>query len=81
MTLRDVIPRFSARSVRRGDVVHREACTTLSESLGMTPFRLPLRPTGGRQKTLTMPHIAYVFLPTRRDAGAISKGHYYCSLV
>ncbi len=34
MTHRDGLPRFSARSVRRGDAGHCEAHATLSESLG-----------------------------------------------
>ncbi len=34
MTHRDGFPRFSARSVRRGDAGHRKARATLSESLG-----------------------------------------------
>ena len=37
MTHRDGFPRFSARSARRGDAGHREACATLSESLGKPP--------------------------------------------
>ncbi len=31
MTPRDGLPRFSARSVRRGDAVHREACATRTD--------------------------------------------------
>ncbi len=46
MTPRDGLPRFSARSARRGDAGHREACATLSaplaESLGKPPFRSPM---------------------------------------
>ncbi len=38
MTHRDGFPRFSARSVRRGDAGHREACATPSESLGKPPL-------------------------------------------
>ncbi len=34
MTHRDGLPRFSARSVRRGDAGHRKACATPSKSLG-----------------------------------------------
>ena len=57
MTHRDGLPRFSARSVRRGDAAHREAHATPSESLGKPPFRSPLRPVGGRRKALPMgPH-------------------------
>ncbi len=57
MAHRDGLPRFSARSVRRGDAGHREACATLSESLGKPPFRSSMRPVGGRRKALTMaPH-------------------------
>ena len=81
MTHRDGLPRFSARSVRRGDVGHREACATLSESLGKPPFRSSLRPVGGRRKALTMPRIARGFPPTRRTAGTIPMSHYHRSLV
>ncbi len=48
MTHRDGLPRFSARSARRGDAVYREPGATLSESLGKPPFRSPMRPVGGR---------------------------------
>ena len=54
MTHRDGLPRFSARSVRRGDAAYREPCATPSESLGKPPFRSPMRPVGGRRKALTM---------------------------
>ncbi len=47
MTHRDGLPRFSARSVRRGDAEHREACATLSESLGKPPFRSHRRSVRG----------------------------------
>ena len=43
MTHRDGLPRFSARSVGRGDAAHREARATPSESLGKPPLRSPLR--------------------------------------
>jgi hypothetical protein len=76
MTHRDGFPRFSARSARCGDAVHRKACVTLSESLGKLPFRSRLRPVGVRRKTLTMHHIARGLSPTRRAADAISMGHY-----
>ncbi len=46
MTRRDGLPRFSARSVRRGDAGHRKPFATLSESLGRPPFRSPIRPVG-----------------------------------
>ncbi len=81
MTHRDGLPRFSARSVRRGDAGHREARATLSESLGKPPFRSSMRPVGGRRKALTMPSIAYDFPPTRRAAWTIPMGHYHRSLV
>ncbi len=55
MAHRDGLPRFSARSVRRGDAGHREARATLSESLGKPPFRSSMRPGGGRRKAVTMP--------------------------
>ena len=76
MTHRDSFSRFSARSVRRSDVGHREACATLSESLEKLPFRSPMGPVGGRRKALTMHHIACGFPPTRRAAYAISMGPY-----
>ncbi len=68
MTHRDGLPRFSARSVRRGDVGHREACATLSENLGKPPFQSSMRPVGGRRKALTMSRIARGFpsYPTGR---------------
>ena len=47
MAHRDTIPRFSARSVRRDDAGYREAYATLSKSLGMVPFRSPMRPARG----------------------------------
>ena len=53
MTHRDGLPRFSARSVRRGDGGHRKACATPSASLGKPPLRSRLRPVGGRRKVLT----------------------------
>ena len=81
MTHRDGFPRFSARSVRRGDAVHREACATPSESLGKPPFRSRMRPVGGRRKVLTMHGIACNFPPARRAAYAISMGHDQRSLV
>jgi len=68
MAHRDGIARFSARNVRRGDAVHREACATQTESLAMTPFRSPMRPAGGCRKRLTMPRIACTVPPTRRTA-------------
>ena len=96
MTPRDGFPWFSARSVRCGDAVHREACATLSESLpagppttiklagppiGKPPFGSRMRPVGGRRNGLTMPRIAGAAPPTRRAAYAISRGHYQRSLV
>ena len=81
MTHRDGLPRFSARSVGRGDAAHREARATPSESLGKPPFRSPPRPVGGRRKALPMGRIAGGHPPTRRAAGAIPMGHYHRSLV
>jgi hypothetical protein len=81
VTHRDVLSRFSARSVRCGDVVHRKPCATLSESLDNTPFGSRMWPVGGRRNGLTMHHIAGVAPPTRRTAYAISRGHYQRSLV
>ena len=69
MTPRDGFPRFSARSVRCGDAVYREAYATLSESLsagppttklsadppiGKPPCRSRMRPVGGRRNGLTI---------------------------
>ncbi len=70
---RDGFARFSARSVRRGDAGHREACATLSESLAKPPFGSRMLPVGGRRNGLTMPpRIASTAPPTRRAAYAIS---------
>jgi len=79
MTHRDRVgdpPREAA-----GDVGHRKARATPSESLGKPPFRSPGRTAGGRLKALPMSHIARGFSPTRRIARAISMGHYRRSLV
>ena len=81
MTHRDGLPRFSARNVRRSDAAHREPRAAPSESLGKPPFRSPLRPVGGRRKTLPMGHIACGLPPTRRAAGALPMRHYQRSLV
>jgi hypothetical protein len=40
MTHRDGLCRFSARSVRRGDAVHRKPCATLPESLDNPPIEI-----------------------------------------
>jgi len=80
-THRDGLPGLSARSVRRGDAGHREACATQglggAESPGKPPFRSDMRPVGGRRKVLTMHH----FPPARRVAYAISLGFQQRSLV
>ena len=81
MTHGDGLPRFSARSVGRGDAGHREPRATLSESLGKPPPRSAMRPVGGRRKVLTMPRIAGDLAPTRRTAWPIPMGHYHRSLV
>ncbi len=87
MTHRDGLPRFSARSVRRGDAGHREPRATLSESLGKPPAPSSMRPVGGRRKALTMPRIARGFPPTPLSieamgaAWTIPMGHYHRSLV
>ena len=81
MTYRDGLTRFSARSVRRGDSGHREACATLSVNLVKPPFRSPMQSLGVRRKTLAMPRIACGFPPARRTAWAIPVGHYHRSLV
>ncbi len=81
MTHGDGFPGFSARSVRRGDAVHRKPDATLSESPGKPPFRSSPRPVGGRRQASTMPRIASGPSPTRRDAMTISMGHYQCPLV
>ncbi len=81
MTHRVGLPRFSARSVRRGDAGHRKACATPSESLGKPPFLSRMWPVGGRRKVLTMHRIACNFPPTRRAAYAISMSHNQRSLV
>ena len=81
MTHRDGLPGFSARSVRRGDAVHRKPCATLPENLGKPPFGSPMRPVGGRRNGLTMSRIAGAVPPTRRAAYAISRDQYQRSLV
>ncbi len=78
---RDGLPKFSARSVRRGDAGHREPCATTTGSLGPPPFRSRMRPVGGRRKVLTMRRIACNFPPARRAAYAISMGLHQRSLV
>ncbi len=81
MIHRDGLPRFSARSGRRGDAGYREARATLSESLGKPPLRSSMRPVGGCRKALTMSRIAGDFPPARWAAWMIPKGHYHRSLV
>ncbi len=80
MTHRDGVPRFSARSVWRGDAGHREPCGTPPENLGKPPpvARANRR---GRREALTMSHIACGSPPAQRIARAISMGHYQRSLV
>ncbi len=81
MTLRDSLSRFSARSAGCGDVGHREARATLSESLDKPPFGSRMRSVGVRRNTLTMFRIARGAPPTRRTAYTISMRHYQRSLV
>ncbi len=86
MTHRDGFPRFSARSVWRGDAGHREPRATPPESpgsqdLGKPPPRSRGRTAGGRREALPMPRIACGSPPARRIARAISMGHYQRSLV
>lgn len=81
MTHRDGFPRFCARSVRRGDAGHREACATLPQSLGKPPSGSRMRAVGARRNALTMHRIARGLPPTRRAAYAISTRHYQRSLV
>ena len=81
MTHKDGLPRFSARSMRRGDAGHHEPCATLYESLGKPSFRSPMGPVGVRRKPLTMHRIACDLPPARRTAWAILMGHYHRSLV
>ena len=80
-THRDGLPGLSARSVRRGDAGHREACATPSESPGKPPFRSDMQPVGVRRKVLTMHRIADNVPPARRAAYAISMGLHQRSLV
>ncbi len=81
MTHIDGSPRFSARSVRRGDAYHHEAYATLSESLGGPPFRSRRRFVGGCRNVLPMNHIACDISPTRRTVFTISMGYYHRNLV
>ena len=80
----DGLPRFSARSVGRGDAAHREARATPSASLGKPPFRSPPRPVGGRRKALPMgPHRLRPFLlpdgPRGRSLWVIITAPWYKS--
>jgi hypothetical protein len=79
-THRDGFPRFSARSVWRGDAGHREPRATPSESLGKPPS-VARANRRGRRQALTMPHIACGFPPARRIARTISMGRYQRDLV
>jgi hypothetical protein len=81
MTHEDGLPRFSARSVGRGDAAHREARATPSESLGKPPLRSPPPPVGERRKALPMGRIACGHPPARPAAGKILMSHYHRSLV
>ena len=76
MTHRDGFARFSARSARRGDAVHREAGATPSESLAKPPDRSRMQPVGVRRNVLPMRRIARDNSPARRTAYAISMGYY-----
>ena len=67
MTHTDDFPRFSARSVRRGDARHRKT--------DGTPSRSRMQPVGLRRKPLAMPGIAGGPSPTRRAAYAISMSY------
>jgi len=90
MTPRDGFPRFSARSVRCGDAVYREAYATLSESLsagppiGKPPCRSRMRPVGGRRNGLTMHRSTAPSLlpdgPPTRSLGVIISVLWYDAL-
>ncbi len=73
MTHRDGFPRFSARSVWRGDAGHREP--------GGTPPPVARANRWGHREALTMSRIACGSPPARRIARAISRGHYQRSLL
>ena len=80
MIHRDGFPRFSARSVGRGDAAHRKTRATPPENLGKPPS-VARANRRGRREALTMSHIACGSPPARRIARAISMGHYQRSLV
>jgi hypothetical protein len=81
LTYEDGFWRFSARSVRRGDVVHRSEGATLSEGRQKPPFGLPAPPAGLRRSLATMNHIA-ASPPSRQQTGlTILIGQDHCRLV
>ena len=81
MTHIDVFTRYSDRSVRRSDALHRKPFATQPENRVKPPFRLSPGAFGGRRKPLTIRCIACVPSPTRRAMETISMGHYQRSLV
>jgi len=81
LTDEDDFWRFSARRLRRGDVVHRHEQATLSESRQKSPFGLPIPPAGQRRRVAAMNHIA-ASAPPRQQAGlAILIGQDHRTLV
>src|SRR3546814_18108301 len=81
LTHEDGFWRFSARRLRRGDVVHRHEQATLAESRQKSPFGLPVPPAGQRRRVAAMNHIA-ASAPTRQRTGlAIPLGRDHRTLV
>ncbi|MBX9885607.1 MAG: hypothetical protein K2X68_11615 [Novosphingobium sp.] len=81
LTYEDDFWQFSARSARRGDVVHRCEGATLSESCQKSPFGLPVPPAGLRRGGSTMHHIAFTTASRQRTGLAILIGQDRCRLV
>ena len=71
LTYEDGFWRFSARSVRGGDVVHRPEDATLSEGRQKPPAGLPVPPAGRCRSVATMNHIAASVPPCQRTGLAI----------
>src|SRR3546814_10666297 len=79
--LEDGFWRFSARRLRRGDVVHRHEQATLSESRQKSPFGLPVPPAGQRRRVAAMNHIAASAPPRKRTGLTIIMGQDHPTLV
>ena len=81
LTHEDGFWRFSARSLRSGDVVHRNEEETISEGRQKSPFGLPVPPAGQRRSVGAMNHIAASAPPCQQTGLAILMGQDHRSLV